>query len=121
MAESLKQMNALDLIDRSFVTLSDGERQKVMVARALAQEPLVLLLDEPTAFLDWTNRVNLMVSLKKIVQDTGKAVLVSSHDLELVTQIADQLWIMNSDRKIIAGKCEELIRSGELEKAFPIP
>ena len=117
--DALNQMKAVELAGRSFSQLSDGERQKVMVARALAQEPAVLLLDEPTAFLDWTNRVNLMTRLKTIAKETDKALLVSSHDLELVTKIADCLWIMDVKGQVITGGCQDLIAGGELQSVFP--
>jgi iron complex transport system ATP-binding protein len=91
----LEQMNVVPLAGRSFGELSDGERQKVMVARSLAQEPVVMILDEPTAFLDWPNRVDLLVNLKQIASEEDRAILISSHDLELVLQVADELWMLN--------------------------
>jgi len=116
--QSLELVNAISLTGRSFSELSDGERQKVMIARALAQEPTVMILDEPTAFLDWPNRVDLLVKLKEIASETEKAILISSHDLELVLQVADELWLMNTQKMILTGKCGELIKSGDLERTF---
>jgi iron complex transport system ATP-binding protein len=116
--QALRQMDALSLSDRSFGELSDGERQKVMIARALAQETDLMILDEPTAFLDWPNRVDLLTNLKNIAQTSEKAILISSHDLELVLKIADEIWLMDIEKKITTGKSQELIRSGALEKAF---
>ena len=118
-ANALLQVDAQYLAGRRFAQLSDGERQKVMVARALAQEPAVLLLDEPTAFLDWNNRVNLLSMLKKIARDTDKALLVSSHDLELVVQTADCLWVMDAGGQVTAGDCAALTDNGALRKVFP--
>lgn len=116
--DALGQVNALTLARRSFSELSDGERQKVMIARALAQDPLVMILDEPTAFLDWPNRVDLLMNLKQIAGKSDKAILISSHDLELVLQIADEIWLMDSDKTMRAGTAQSLITSGALEQTF---
>jgi iron complex transport system ATP-binding protein len=116
--EAIKQVDAGSLMERSFGELSDGERQKVMIARALAQDTIIMILDEPTAFLDWSNRVDLLVSLKRIAAETGKAILISSHDLELVLQIADEIWLMDAQKKIVTGTSRELLESGSLERVF---
>jgi iron complex transport system ATP-binding protein len=118
---ALEQVNALHLAGRSFAELSDGERQKVMIARALAQETAVMILDEPTAFLDWPNRVDLLATLKNIARNTSKAILFSSHDLELILQVVDQLWLMGNAKPLSTGTCQELIDSGALEKIFASP
>ena len=80
-SQVLGQLEAEYLAERSFNELRDGERQKTMIARALAQQPQVMILDEPTAFLDWSNRLNVLVKLKEPAQSTGKSFLLSSHDL----------------------------------------
>lgn len=113
-----EQMKITSLLNRSFFELSDGERQKVFIARALAQEPLVMILDEPTAFLDWPNRVDLLILLKQIAREENKAVLISSHDLELVLQIADEIWLMDKNKQIIAGSSTEILNQGILKKTF---
>ena len=119
--ESLGKTNALHLTKRGFGELSDGERQKVMIARALAQEPEVMILDEPTAYLDWPNRVDLLMNLKSIAKDTNKTILISSHDLDLVLQIADQIWLMDFQKPIICGNGPDLIKDGALENVFSSP
>lgn len=111
-------LDACALAGRNFGELSDGERQKVMVARALAQEPAGMILDEPTAFLDWSNRVDLLVNLKRIAVKEDRAILISSHDLELVFQIADEIWLLDKDRKMETGTGRELLDSGSLERTF---
>ena len=75
-------------------SLSDGEWQKVMIAKALAQQTPVILLDEPTAFLDYPSKVETMLLLRRLARDEHKAVLLSTHDLELALQTADRLWLM---------------------------
>lgn len=115
---ALSQVNALHLIQRNFGELSDGERQKVMVARAIAQQTPLMILDEPTAFLDWGNRVDLLINLKQIAHASHKSVLISSHDLELVLQIVDEVWLMAANRSVICGRCDRIIESGLLEESF---
>lgn len=102
---------------RPIAELSDGERQKAMIARALAQSTDVILLDEPTAFLDAINRVKLVALLKELVQTTNKAVVFSTHDLNTAFQIADRLWITHN-LKLIDGNTETLIKSAELTNVF---
>ena len=84
----LEKIGALPLADRRYLHLSDGEKQKILIARALAQQTPILFLDEPTAFLDWPNRVETLLLLKEIAVSEKKAVLFSSHDLELVMRFA---------------------------------
>ena len=115
---ALGAVGAEDLAARSVDELSDGERQKVMVARALAQEPAVLLLDEPTAFLDLPRRVEIMQLLRRLAYDTGRAVLLSTHDLDLALRCADRLWLLPAGGPLETGAPEDLVLSGALQGAF---
>ncbi|MFT4032092.1 MAG: ABC transporter ATP-binding protein [Siphonobacter sp.] len=99
--------------------LSDGERQKVMLARALAQDTDLILLDEPTAHLDLPSRIELMRLLRQLVQQTQKAVLLSTHELDLALQAADQLWILPKTGIVQTGTPEDLVLDGRFENAFP--
>lgn len=119
--EALEQLDAISLAERSIVTLSDGERQKVLIARALAQATGIVILDEPTAFLDWSNRIVLLMKLKDLAHHKKLAILVSSHDLELVLNSADQLWVMNSEGNVVCGSTDEIIKTGLLEQVFSTP
>ena len=83
---------------RMIQTLSDGERQKVMIAKALAQDTPVIYLDEPTAFLDYPSKVEMMQLLYKLSRETDKTIFLSTHDLELALQIADKLWLMDKKK-----------------------
>lgn len=98
--------------------LSDGERQKAMIAKALAQECPVILLDEPTAFLDITSRIETMVLLRKLAVEQGKAILLSTHDLDLAIQMGDCLWLLEKGRPAVCGTPEDLIMDGSFEQFF---
>lgn len=116
--DSLKAVDAEKLADRSFSELSDGERQKVLIARALAQEPAIMLLDEPTAYLDLPHRVIMFRVLQNLAHSLGKAVLVSTHDLDLALHSADVLWLMSEGGECKVGAPEDLILSTAFEHTF---
>lgn len=106
------------LAERDFSRLSDGERQRVMIARALAQEPVLLLLDEPTAFLDVPSRVELMGLLRRLTREGPLAVVVSTHDLELALRTADVVWLVMPCGELMTGAPEDVIVSGGMAQAF---
>ena len=95
---SLRLVGIEWMADRTVASLSDGERQKVMIAKALAQQTPVILLDEPTAFLDYPSRVEVMQLLLNIAHEEHKTVLLSTHDLDLALQTADRLWLFEKER-----------------------
>ena len=111
--EAMELLGITSLAGRMIDTLSDGERQKAMIAKALAQETPVILLDEPTAFLDFTSRVQLMQTLRKLAHERQKAILLSTHDIELALQLSDRLWLIDKGR-LHAGSVEELSNNGAL-------
>ena len=94
--ESLRLVGIESLQDRLIQTLSDGERQKTMIAKALAQQTPVIYLDEPTAFLDYPSKVEMLTLLRHLARETGKTIFLSTHDIELALQIADELWLMTA-------------------------
>lgn len=98
--------------------LSDGERQKAMIAKTLAQQCPVILLDEPTAFLDVTSRIETMVLLRKLAVEQQKTILLSTHDLDLAIQMGDCLWLQEKGRSMISGTPEDLILNGSFETFF---
>lgn len=107
-----------DLAHQLVAELSDGQRQRVMIARALAQEPEFMLLDEPTAFLDLPTRVEITGLLRRLARQTGLAVLMSTHDLDLALRSADTLWLITSDGRFLCGAPEDLVLNGTFETTF---
>ena len=91
-------------IHREAHTLSDGESQKVMLARALAQDTPILMLDEPTAHLDLPSRIQLMQLLHRLAGQTRKAILLSTHELDLALQVADEVWLLQSGGQLHRGR-----------------
>lgn len=98
--------------------LSDGERQKAMIAKALAQQCPIILLDEPTVFLDVTSRIETMVLLHRLAMEQNKAILLSTHDLDLAIQMGDCLWLQEKGRPMACGTPEDLILSGAFASFF---
>jgi iron complex transport system ATP-binding protein len=115
---ALEAVGAESLADRQVAELSDGERQKVSIARALAQESKVMLLDEPTAFLDLPRRVELMSILRNLAHRNNMALLLSTHDLDLALSFADRLWLMTTEGRLIQGSPEALALNGEFAEVF---
>ncbi len=113
-AEALDMVGITALARRLVQTLSDGERQKVMIAKALAQQTPVIFLDEPTAFLDYPSKVEMMQLLHRLSRAADKTIFLSTHDLELALQIADMVWLMENEDNLVIGTPQQLAHSGEL-------
>ncbi len=116
--EAIAMTGLTPLAARSVGMLSDGERQKVMIAKALAQQTPVVILDEPTAFLDYPSKVETMLLLRRISHETGKTVFMSTHDLDMAMQTADTVWLMDRGRGITAGTPQALARDGSIDALF---
>ncbi|MGM0565383.1 MAG: ABC transporter ATP-binding protein [Bacteroidota bacterium] len=104
--------------NRLFDHLSDGEKQKVLIAKGLAQDTPVIMLDEPTAFLDFPSKIEVMQILLDLSKTAGKAVVLSTHDVELALQVADRIWLMDKGKDIVSGCPEDLVLSNELNRFF---
>jgi len=98
--------------------LSDGQLQKVMIARALAQDTEIILLDEPTTHLDLYHKVHILKLLQRIAHDTNKVVLYTTHEIDLAIQLCDKIFVMNKDNNNFGAPCE-LIESKSFEDLFP--
>ena len=128
--ESIAQVGIEALSLRMVHTLSDGERQKVMIAKALAQQTPVIFLDEPTAFLDYPSKVEMLQLLRRISREAEKTIFLSTHDVELALQLADTIWLMTKSRGVRSeeggvrneeggvkiGSPKDLAESGELSR-----
>lgn len=105
-------------VDRKIGTLSDGESQKVMLARALAQDTPLMMLDEPTAHLDLPSRIQIMQLLHKMARETNKGILLSTHELDLALQVADEVWLLQPGGRLDKGVPEDLVLNGTFESVF---
>lgn len=115
-------LTGIESLRRRFVqTLSDGERQKVMIAKAFAQETPIIFLDEPTAFLDYPSKVEIMHLLYSLAHRLDKTIFLSTHDLDIALQLADKIWLIDRNLGITAGTHRELTDSRALEKYFARP
>ena len=133
--EAIDAVRIGSLRQRMVHTLSDGERQKVMIAKALAQQTPVIFLDEPTAFLDFPSKVEMMQLLRRLAIEAPKTIFLSTHDFELALQVADRLWLMerlqadtsaelgsqDCDCKLNVGTPQELAQSGALARYVERP
>jgi iron complex transport system ATP-binding protein len=115
---AIHQINIDHLRDKKLYQLSDGQLQMVLIARALAQDTPLILLDEPTAHLDLNNRVEIMKFLHKLSRDTKKAILVSTHELDLALQTADLIWLTGNNKNILTGIPEDLVLNGSFDEIF---
>ena len=104
--------------NRQIDSLSDGEKQRVMIAKALAQDTPLIILDEPTAHLDVNNRVELLSLLKTLAKETQKAILLSTHELEMAIQVADKFWLIDKDHNLEIGTPEDLAISSVFGNTF---
>jgi iron complex transport system ATP-binding protein len=115
--EAINQSHLTELINDRCDKLSDGQLQRAMICRALAQNTHLIILDEPTAHLDVQHKIETFRLLKKIAHELDRAILISTHEIQLATQIADTLWLM-TDENIISGKPAELIESDQINLLF---
>lgn len=114
--QCIQRVGIEKVAQQAFQTLSDGERQKAMIAKAIAQETPVILLDEPTAFLYYPNKVGVMLMLRSLAHDMGKTILMSIHDIDLALQVADNIWLLTEDGTLINGTPEQLCSDGTIQR-----
>ncbi len=116
--EALESVGIVHKAGNYMAELSDGERQKVMIAKALVQECPIILLDEPTAFLDIVSRIEIMSLLHEIAVRHQKTVLLSTHDIEQALVLADRLWLLSRSEGLYTGVTEDVVLSGRMELLF---
>ena len=115
-ARAIDMVGIGSLASRRVATLSDGERQKAMIAKALAQDTGIIFLDEPTAFLDYPSKVDMLLLLRRICHEGGRTIFLSTHDVELSLQAADTVWLLTRHDGLITGTPQELARNGALKR-----
>ena len=113
--DAIEQVGLTPLAERAIDTLSDGERQKVMIAKALAQQTPIILLDEPTAFLDFHAKRSTLRLLSRLAHEQNKAILLSTHDVEMALRLCDELWIVQ-ENGIHTGTTAALTQKGILQQ-----
>jgi iron complex transport system ATP-binding protein len=106
------------LVNRNFVSLSDGEQQKVMIAKALVQDTPLIFMDEPAAFLDYPSKIELVNIMHKLSREKHKTILFSSHDLDLLLRHTDQMWVMAPQQPLRQGTPKELVDQGIIDEYF---
>ena len=116
--DSMEKVGILHKSDTYVSELSDGERQKAMIAKALAQECPIILLDEPTAFLDINSRIEMMYLLKELALKEHKSILLSTHDIETAIRLGDRFWLMDENLPFTSGMPEDLIINDVLSQFF---
>lgn len=116
--KAMEDVHIAHKADSYISELSDGERQKVMIAKALAQECPIVILDEPTAFLDIESRIEIMSLLHYLAVDQGKTILLSTHDIDMALLLADRLWLLSREKGLISGVTEDIIVSGTIDNFF---
>lgn len=120
-SEAIEHVGITHLADRMMDTLSDGERQKAMIAKAIAQQTPVILLDEPTAYLDYPSKVDTMQLLSHLCHQLHKTVFLSTHDLDIALQMADNLWLMEKRNHISIGTPRQLADNGAITRFINRP
>lgn len=116
--KAIKQTNIEDLKHKKCFELSDGQLQKVMIARALAQDTDLIILDEPTTHLDMYHKAYILKLLQKIVKETGKTILFSSHEIDLAIQLCDTMVVM-TNKEVVSNTPCKLIEKGTFNTLFP--
>ncbi len=115
---AIEATSLVEFVPRPVSELSDGERQRVMIARALAQAPKIMILDEPTAFLDLPRRIEIMRLLRNLAHNNKYAILVATHDLDIALRTADKIWLLSSKGEFITGIPEQLVLDRSFASVF---
>ncbi len=116
--DSLDIVGIKHLNNRYFTTLSDGERQKVMIAKTIAQNTPIIFMDEPTAFIDYPSKIELFNLMKKLCKEQNRTIVFSSHDLELLLRYTDDIWLVSKGKELISRNKEDLLNNGVIREYF---
>lgn len=115
-AVAMMQTGVTGMSNRTFNSLSDGEKQRVLIAKAIAQDTPLILLDEPTAHLDLPGRIQILLLLRQLAHDMQHSIIISTHELDLALQTADTIWLMGDG--VITGTPKELVDNGSFTSTF---
>lgn len=118
--QALEQVHALELAQRDFMTLSDGQRQRILLARAICQEPEIIVLDEPTAYLDIRYKIELLDILREMAREKGVTILMSLHEIDLAMKVSDTLLCVKGDTIEASGAPEEILKDHTIERLYGI-
>ena len=118
--ETMKKVNVLELSDRSYNAISDGQRQRILLARAICQEPEIIVLDEPTSFLDIRHKVELLGILRQMAKEKGVTVIMSLHEIDLAQKISDRIVCVRGDVISHFGEPEEIFKDAKIQELYQI-
>lgn len=118
--EALKMTNTLHLKDRVITEISGGERQRVIIAKALAQKPSIILLDEPTSHLDINHQIEILNLLKRLNKETGTTIVIVIHDINLASRYSDEIIMLNEGEILGMGSPEKVITKNNIEFAYEL-
>lgn len=118
--EALHIVGAMEVAERSFYEISDGQRQRVMLARALCQEPEVLVLDEPTSYLDMRYKLDILETIRRLSKERGIAVVMSLHELDLAMKISDRIACVDGEKVTKQGTPEEIFQGGYIQELYGV-
>ncbi len=116
--EAIEIMKLRSFENRVFSQLSDGEKQRVLIARAIAQDTPLIILDEPAAFIDSPGKLGIMRMLRKLTYNKSKSVLLTTHDIESALRFSDKIWLLSPDGKFISGEPNDMVGSGLINEYF---
>lgn len=119
--QSIKQVNLSFKSAKMVNELSDGERQRASIARALAQDTPLILLDEPTSHLDLPNRVEIMLLLRRLAEEQGKTIIISTHELNLAFQMSHQIWLLTKSQPVICDTPRNMVKNKIFTESFTTP
>lgn len=117
---SMEQVNVLELAQRSYDAISDGQRQRILLARAICQQPKIIILDEPTSFLDIRHKVELLGMLRKMAKENGTTVIMSLHEIDLAEKVSDKIVCVKGDVISRFGTPEEIFRETHIHELYSI-
>lgn len=118
--QAIERVGARNLLDKEFIRMSDGERQIIMLARAIAQDTEVLILDEPTSYLDIRYKIKIMKVIKKLVTEKNICCIMSLHELELAKYISDRILAVNKDKSIKEGSSADIFMEENIKSLYDL-